>query len=194
MFVSRFGDKGRIVEIDYSNLEVIALANFSRDTNLVKQVTDNLNVHDLNSAGYLKIAYEEFMEVKNNPDHELHDTYEKVRDRLKGWEFQYQYGGTARGISFNHGCSLQEAEAFIKLKEDRHPEVITYYQGVEEQIRSNVVNVREFRNDRWQLAQVGMFKGMGGFEYSYKTYETNVWENGQKFVIDRKSTRLNSSH
>src|SRR5699024_6828346 len=45
MFTSRFGSEGRIVEVDYSALEVVALAAISGDENLMRMLTEGIDMH-----------------------------------------------------------------------------------------------------------------------------------------------------
>ena len=53
MFVSRFGSDGRLVECDYSALEVVALASISGDKNLLQQLLDGTDMHCYRLAGVL---------------------------------------------------------------------------------------------------------------------------------------------
>lgn len=195
MFVSRFGADGVIVEIDYSNLEVITLANFSRDPFLMKQITEGMNAHNINSAWKLGITYEEFMEVYENEEHPLYAEYDELRSDMKGYEFLYNYGGGVGGLVFTKGCTQQEAEAFIKYKEESLAGVTKYYEGVEQFIRDHAENFREMRDNKWQFAQRSYFKADGGFEYSYRTYETTKWENGTSYKYqDFKIPQIKNYH
>lgn len=195
MFVSRFGSKGRIVDIDYENLEVVTLANFSKDAFLMRQIKEKMNAHDINSAWKLGITYEEFVAVRNDENHPLNQKYEEVRNDLKGYEFTYNYGGTEQGLVFSKGCTLEEASAFMQYKAETLKGVTKYYEDVEKSIRESAVNIREFRDDKWQLARVGYYKTAGGFEYQHKTWETFSWEGGRRIAYqDFKIPHIKNYH
>ena len=57
MFASRFGSTGRIVEVDYTALEVVALAAISHDDNLMRNLLDGTDMHCYRLAGVLSFDH-----------------------------------------------------------------------------------------------------------------------------------------
>jgi len=56
-FTSRF-EGGKIVEFDYSQLEVIGLAVLSKDPQLMKDLRDGLDLHCVNTASLYQKDYQ----------------------------------------------------------------------------------------------------------------------------------------
>ncbi|MES9280132.1 DNA polymerase, partial [Cutibacterium acnes] len=72
MFTSRF-DGGKIVEADYSALEVVGLCGFSKDRALTKALVEGIDMHCMRLAAKLGETYEEVKhKAKDNEDHPDH--------------------------------------------------------------------------------------------------------------------------
>lgn len=83
MFTSRFGDEGCIIEADYSALEVVTLAAFSKDKALCKALTDGIDMHCMRLAGQLKEPYEDVLNKAKNQAHPDHKAYDEMRTQIK---------------------------------------------------------------------------------------------------------------
>ena len=83
MFSSRFGDAGRIVEVDYSALEVVALASISGDKNLLENLLAGTDMHCYRLAGALGEDYESVVEKCNDKSHPEHKRYKQLRTDIK---------------------------------------------------------------------------------------------------------------
>ncbi|WP_411016471.1 DNA polymerase, partial [Salmonella sp. s40490] len=101
MFESRFGKEGRIVEVDYSALEVVALASISGDKNLLQQLIDGTDMHCYRLAGALGEDYATVFEKCHDKSHPEHKKYKQLRTDIKPRAFANQYGASAMGISFS---------------------------------------------------------------------------------------------
>ena len=99
-FSSRFGADGRIVEVDYSALEVVALAAISGDMNLMQQLLDGTDMHCYRLAGSLNEPYDEVYEKCHNEAHPEHKKYKQLRTDTKPRAFANQYGASAAGIAY----------------------------------------------------------------------------------------------
>ena len=82
-FSSRFGADGYIVEVDYSALEVVALAAISGDMNLMQQLLDGTDMHCYRLAGSLNEPYDEVYEKCHNEAHPEHKKYKQLRTDTK---------------------------------------------------------------------------------------------------------------
>uniref|UniRef100_A0AAU8KXI2 DNA polymerase n=1 Tax=Acinetobacter phage vB_Ab_1137_KEN_01 TaxID=3143009 RepID=A0AAU8KXI2_9VIRU len=83
MFVSRFGSDGRLVECDYSALEVVALASISGDKNLLQQLIDGTDMHCYRLAGALGEDYATVFEKCHDKSHPEHKKYKQLRTDIK---------------------------------------------------------------------------------------------------------------
>lgn len=186
MFVSRFGDQGRIVEIDYSNLEGRGLADLTKDSNLAKIVLNDMDVLCLSVSEKLGVDYEYVLErAKGNPNHPDHAEYAQMRQDMKPAQYAYNYGASAHGIAYGTGWSKADAEAFVEQQKARAPQAEVYFEGLAERIEST----RKFKrvkldNGNYDVYYVGYLKADSGFEYEYRTHRKKRWFRGQSQEVD----------
>ncbi len=98
-FVSRFGDKGLLVEIDLVQLEVMALAELTQDPVLITELNSGVDIHRMNASMWLK-----------KPPHTVTDA---ERKKAKIMTFQLTYGAGAKRMAEDLGISETEAQEFI---------------------------------------------------------------------------------
>jgi DNA polymerase I-like protein with 3'-5' exonuclease and polymerase domains len=190
MFASRFGSEGKIVEVDYTALEVVTLAAISNDTNLLKALMEGTDMHCLRLAATLKEPYEHVLAIVNDKEHPDHKRYKQMRTDIKPKSFAAQYGASAHGISFATGCTIEEAQAFLDAEAALFPQAFTYKSIVREMVEATGVHnlCREMTDDgRFVTYHRGHFKAAGGTCYSYREYPT--WREGQQ-IMDYKETQL----
>lgn len=187
MFASRFGADGRIVEVDYTALEVVALAAISNDSNLLQRLLDGTDMHCYRLAPTLGLTYEETKQRFDSGDKEI----KALRTAIKPRAFAAQYGASAAGISYATGCSLEEAQQFLETEALLFPESIAFRSVVREAVESTGAAApvqREFSDtDGWSAYRRGYFQAKGGTCYSFRTYRQ--WREGQE-VQDYKPTQL----
>ena len=173
---------GFIVEADYSALEVVTLAAFSKDKALCGALLDNIDMHVMRLAKMLKRDYAELKAIHKDENHPEHESINTQRTNVKPRAFAFQYGATARGIAFATGCTVEDAQEFIDTEKALFPEVEAFY---EDQItpvvaKSSVVH-REQRDDNsWRVFKRGVWQSPGGTCYSFREYEKATWVNGVK--------------
>ena len=192
MFVSRFGKDGFIVEADYSALEVVTLAAFSKDTALCKALMDGIDMHCMRLAQQLGEKYEDVLRKckdSNDPDHAK---YSQMRTDIKPKAFAYQYGATAHGIAYATGCTVEEAQAFIDAEKALFPEVEAFYdEQITPVVNENAVSHREEWEGGWSFYKRGYWQAPGGTCYSFRQYPKTVRAEGKRItVMDFKPTQL----
>lgn len=106
VFVSRYGDDGQLVEFDFSQLEVAVLAHITKDTRLIKDITDGNDIH----SELYKNMYGKY------PD-------DATRKWFKRLTFGLIYGAGANTLAENAGCSYDVAKNFIITFYTRYPSV-----------------------------------------------------------------------
>lgn len=173
---------GFIVEADYSALEVVCLAAFSKDTALCKALMDNIDMHVMRLSRKLKRDYAELKAIHKNESHPEHSSINIMRTAIKPRAFAYQYGATARGIAFATGCTVEEAQEFIDNEKELFPEVEAFYDKyITPAVAASSVIHREQRDDNsWRVYKRGLWQSPGGTCYSFREYEKAMWVNGVK--------------
>jgi len=115
-FVSRWGDKGKLIEIDFAQLEIIALAILSQDNQLVEDLLKGVDIH---SALYQDM-------YGYSPD-------AKQRKAFKPRTFSLVYGASAHGIASAAKITKAEAKRFIDTFYKRYPGVADWHKKLIEE-------------------------------------------------------------
>lgn len=193
MFTSRFGDAGRIIEVDYSALEVVMLAAISGDEALLDKLQNNIDMHCLRLAAKLGEPYEEVkrkaVDDQNHPDHKL---YKQMRTDIKPPSFAAQYGASARGIAYATGCTVEYAEEFLATEAKLFPQSIGFRQVIRDAVEATGAlpeNMHREQSDdgRWTIYRRGYWQSPGGSRYSFRQYPKRV--DGQQ-IMDYKDTQI----
>ena len=111
IFTSRY-DGGFIVEVDFNQLEVVALAHVTRDKQLIKDISSGTDIH-----GALYNQMFGRMPTKEE------------RKPFKARTFQLIYGAGAKAISKQAGCSFDEAKKFVDVFYGRYPQVGVWHKA-----------------------------------------------------------------
>lgn len=192
MFSSRFGTDGRIVEVDYSALEVVTLASISGDENLMQMLLDGTDMHCYRLAAKLKESYESVFDKCHNKDHPDHKMYKQMRTDIKPRAFAHQYGASAAGIAYSTGCTLDDAEEFKRIEFELFPESNAYPTAtVRPMVEATGLAAQPHREfidgSGWSLYRRGHFKAKSGTCYSFRQFEKRV--DGQ-VIQDYKDTQI----
>lgn len=192
MYTSRFGDDGVISEIDYTALEVVTQACFSKDENLIRTILEGSDMHSFRASAFEGIPYEEFLEMVKNPDHPKHKWASDKRQDIKAPSFAYQYGASAAGIAYATGWSIEEAEKFIENERALFPQVEAFFDGVADVIQSNTTVQREMTDEgKYRVFQVGTWVAPSGITYSFRQYPKTYYDKGKPYeVMEFKPTQM----
>lgn len=195
MFSSRFGDAGRIVEVDYSALEVVALASISGDKNLLENLLAGTDMHCYRLAGALGEDYESVVEKCNDKSHPEHKRYKQLRTDIKPKAFANQYGATAEGIAHAAGCTVEEAYTFKETELKLFPESSVFAElHIRPVVERNGLTLPMEREQDpetgiWKHYRRGYFQAKGGTCYSFRQFPT--WDKeSRKEYYDYKPTQL----
>lgn len=198
MFSSRFGKDGRIVEVDYTALEVVDIAAASGDRNLLDRLLSGTDMHCYRLAGkhnnYQGCNYDELVAIVDNKEHPLHKAIKEARTQIKPKAFAAQYGASAHGISFATGCSIEEAQEFLDNEAALFPEATAFKQLIRKEVEitgSLPEGLHRECTDEgmWSIYRRGYYRAPGGTCYSFRQYATR--KNGQQ-TMDYKDTQISN--
>ena len=193
VFTSRFGDDGYIIEADYSALEVVCLAAFSKDENLIKALLEGIDMHCMRLSKKLNETYESVFEKCHNKDHPEHKRYKTMRTDIKPPSFAYQYGATAMGISFATGMPVEEAELFIANEKALFPGVENFFDNVITPVveKSATLHREQMDNGSWRMYKIGTWVSPAGTTYSFRQYPKRIWADGESMdIMQFKPTQI----
>ena len=112
IFNSRYNlfSKGVIIEVDFNQLEVVALAHVTKDKQLIADISSGVDIH---SALYKDM----FGRMPTKEE----------RKPFKSRTFQLIYGAGAKAISKQAGCTLDEAKKFVDVFYGRYKAVAKWH-------------------------------------------------------------------
>ena len=197
VFTSRFGDNGRITEVDYSALEVVMSCVHTGDTKLLGLLQGGTDMHCYRLAFREELPYEEVYERCHNKKHELHPVWKAMRTGIKAPSFAAQYGATAKGIAFATGCTVEFAQAFLDNEAALFPQTIGFRAVIKEEVERTGAEGRMYREQAddgsYRIYRIGTWTSPAGARYSFRQKEQ--WKEvvpGQRKqkVMDYKETEM----
>lgn len=203
MFTSRFGADGRIIEVDYSALEVVMLCAMTGDTDLLALLQAGTDMHCYRLAYKLGEPYEDVLLKCKDENHPEHRKYHQMRTDIKPLSFADQYGASAEGIAFNTGCTVEFAQEFQDNEAAMFPISRGYRQVIAKECAANGmpdVNKPAFKspsglhremddNGSWRVYRRGHFQGPSGTCYSFRQKPTFNKETRQ-YEMKYKDTEM----
>jgi DNA polymerase I-like protein with 3'-5' exonuclease and polymerase domains len=121
IFTSRFKD-GRIVEVDFNQLEVVALAHVTKDLQLIHDISSGKDIHS-------ELYKDMFGRYPTKEE----------RKPFKARTFQLIYGAGAKAISKQAGCSIDEAKKFVDVFYTRYAGVADWHKNFAEEVERKSV-------------------------------------------------------
>jgi len=126
LFKSRFGGNGLLVEIDYSQLEVVCKGVLSGDEALLQALADNVDFH----CDWLSLAPQgmgkSYDEIKRLCKVEHDPTWSEKRSKIKPLTFGEQFGAGIPKLAESTGMTAEEVEAAIKARKAKYPKMYQY--------------------------------------------------------------------
>ena len=203
MFTSRFGADGRIIEVDYSALEVVMLCAMTGDTDLLALLQAGTDMHCYRLAYKLGEPYEDVLLKCKDENHPEHRKYHQMRTDIKPLSFADQYGASAEGIAFNTGCTVEFAQEFQDNEAAMFPISRGYRQVIAKACEANGmpdVNKPAFKspsglhremddNGGWRVYRRGHFQGPSGTCYSFRQ-KPQFDKETRQYVMRYKDTEM----
>lgn len=182
MLTSRYPN-GKVMEIDFSQLEVWALAIITGDTKLKEDILDGLDQHCLNASLIYDVPYEEFKAIYKDESHELQSTYSVYRGKAKALTFMMQYGAGINALMAETGLPEEKINAVMDGTAKRYPQVGKYFATITEEINSNV---KEFN--------VPIIQGGGTYGITkYNGYHKSITGTLYSYLVEKRFKKLQAS-
>lgn len=121
-YVSRYGSAGSILELDYSQLEMVALAYLADDKQLIDDINNGRDMH--------RELYKEMYGIYPT---------DKERKPFKRFSFLLVYGGGAATLMAQSGCDKATAKKFINTFYTRYKGVKEYHERIVKEAEKNAV-------------------------------------------------------
>ena len=164
-FTTRF-ENGKIVNADFSQLEVVGLAILSLDRQLIDDIKSGRDMHVVRAAELLGIA--ESAVTKQQ------------RQLAKMLSFQLQYGSGARNMAEQNKIHINLAKKFIEQYYERYKDVKRW----QDYVRESVVASRrvEGHTKGGYPRGVGTYRSPSGRAYSFYEYDPmGGWQKDPSF-------------
>lgn len=151
---------GKLLEADFSQLEVVGLAILSGDEVLKDDILSGRDMHRVRAS-----------ELFGVPESEVSSHQRTLAKRLS---FQLQYGAGAKSMALKNGIALELAKRFILQYYNR-------YRGVEQWQKAVMEEVRESRTSTGKHTTLGYPQGKGthvsdtGRIYTFFEYDAADW-------------------
>lgn len=175
MFTSRFGENGRITEVDYSALEVVMSCVHTGDRKLLGLLQAGTDMHCYRLAFKENKTYEEMYNLCHNADGPDYKYWKQQRTDIKPPSFAAQYGATAKGIAFATGCTVEYAQSFLDNEAALFPDTIGFRAVIKEEVERTGLAGRMYREQKddggYRLYRVGTWTSPAGARYSFRQKE-----------------------
>jgi DNA polymerase-1 len=143
LFVSRFGEDGKVIQSDFSSLEIYIQAILTDCKQLILDLKAGVDLHCKRLAAKTGVPYDEV--VRRAKGYKLPDgtrvepekEWDYMRTGAKVFSFQRAYGAGAKKISDSTGMPLEEIEALIAAEAAIFPEIDAYFEARTQEIKAN---------------------------------------------------------
>lgn len=139
VLTSRFKG-GKIIQSDFSSLEIYIQAILTGDKNLIADLKKKLDMHCKRVASTFGITYEEAVDLCKVQELEL---WVERRTKAKEFSFQRAFGAGAQAISVKTGLSVEAVEELIANEIKQYPEIEPFFAGLTARIEKNKRGIRK---------------------------------------------------
>lgn len=180
MYSSRYGDKGYMLEADYSQLEVVVQAVLTGDKQLIQDLIDGVDFHCKRVSFSKGVPYEDAYVWCKDDKHEKYPIWSVYRTNTKKLTFMFTYGGGAQGMSDATGVDLETVKTFIINENALYPQIQVFNDNVLKEVEETAKGFydpavgKSYRRGYWTAPT--------GTRYSWRSYDA------PKFLQDKGIT------
>jgi len=161
IFTSRWGVNGRIVEADYSQLEVIALAYLSQDKQLMEDIITGTDLHQIAHDKVVK-----YMDATLSS--------KEQRRQVKSVNFGLIYRGGAKTLAVQSGLPVEVAKKIIASFYNRYPDIKMWQHKVKKEVEANRKG-SILHTARGYPAGISQYTSPTGRKYTFREYDAPMW-------------------
>jgi DNA polymerase I-like protein with 3'-5' exonuclease and polymerase domains len=172
-FVSRW-EGGYILEADFSQLEVIALAHLTQDKQLIADIMSGIDLHCVRAAELFDVPQSRFIQEYKAGD----KTREKQRKLAKAFSFQLQYGSGPTNMAKTNGVPVSVAKKFIENYYNRYPRIKEWQDEIAKEIQITRKPSKHLKTKKGIPAGQGYHKSETCRRYVFQEFD-NDYRPGQ---------------
>ena len=131
---------GKIIQSDFSSLEIYIQAILTGDKQLIDDLRKKLDMHCKRVAATYGISYEEAFDlckIQEIPE------WDERRTKAKEFSFQRAFGAGAKAIAAKTGLSIEAVEELIANELKQYPQIEKFFVGLTARIEANKRGVRK---------------------------------------------------
>lgn len=140
VFVSRWGADGKIIQSDFSALEIYVQAILTKCKQLIEDLKAGLDMHCLRLANTEGLPYADVVVLCKGDKAkgiEAVKEWDYKRTDSKVYSFQAAYGAGDQKISDSTGMPIDRVSALRAADDARYPEINAYFEARTEEIKRN---------------------------------------------------------
>lgn len=146
VFVSRFGADGKIIQSDFTSLEVYVQAILTGDQQLIADLLSGVDMHCMRAAVTFSVDYDYVVAAVADEGHPEHKLWKKRRQNAKVFSFQLAYGAGVAKIAASLKLPEEEVQAMMDAENKRYPGIPRFYEGLTASIKNTAVPTGKFFN------------------------------------------------
>lgn len=170
MFVSRFGADGKMIESDYSQLEVVVQGMLSQDVRLCEDLRNKIDFHCKRVALKFGVTYDEALYLCKDEDAPEHKLWKKRRTGCKVFSFQRAYGAGAPKIAACTGMSVEDVQELIAKEDEEYCGVAKFNESIAKSAEATATPFRDPQRN-FQVYRRGYWQAPTGTLYSWRTWD-----------------------
>jgi len=140
-FISRYRAGGKIIQSDFTSLEIYVQAILTMCRQLIEDLRQGLDMHVLRAEqAWGKEEGKDYIYIlaaAKDEKHPEHKKWKKKRNNAKVFSFQRAYGAGIKKIAATTGMSEEEVEALVLAEAARYPELDSYIATITDTIKAN---------------------------------------------------------
>jgi len=174
MFISRWAvDGGLMLELDYSQLEVVVSGVLTGDVQLIEDLIAKVDFHCKRVAASKGCTYEEALDWCKNEDSPKYKEWKTIRTKAKIFSFQRAYGAGASTIAEATGMSETDVMELIEAEEKMYPGVTEFHDSVTKAVNDSAEPFKvQFDHGGYKMYRRGYWQSPTGTIYSWRSWDS----------------------
>jgi DNA polymerase-1 len=169
MFVSRFKG-GKMMEADYSQLEVVVQGLLSGDKQLCEDLRNKIDFHCKRVSAKYDIPYDTALVWCKDENDPHYKEWKPKRTGVKEFSFQRAYGAGAAAIAYATGLDIDTVKDLIETEDRMYPGIVKFNDRVEKEVRESAKPFRDPARG-YKAYRRGYYVAPTGTRYTFRSYD-----------------------